>query len=170
MLKDAIAVAQDPTEKQVKVEALREAIGRGQAEAEGLDATNPERQRMNDAWCTSADPARTGDPKTAIICAKVKAKRDFFARREALIQFWCVDKSHSGSRKCLQMEFGHKMQQTDSGEERKRLAGEFNADRSAEATAALEQETKEMMHAACASPVGKQELFSNTCAKLHTEL
>merc|ERR1711988_1312300 len=170
-LKEAIAVEVDVAEKQSRVNEFKAAVLRGEAEAEGLDATNPERQRMMDAWCESSDEARKSDPNSGVLCAKFKAKRSFMQRREILLQFWCVEQGHQGSPKCLQMAFGKKMQETDSGEERKRIATEFKADRSPESQAALEKETKEMMQAACAAPtVGKDPLFTLTCSKLHTEL
>ena len=81
VLKDAIAMA-GVEEKQAKVDELRAAILAGNAEAEGLDATNPERQRMMEAWCQSDDPARTADKKSAFMCAKAKAKSEFYKRRE----------------------------------------------------------------------------------------
>merc|ERR1719181_2412555 len=118
VLKDAIAMA-STEEKQAKVDALRAAILAGNAEAEGLDATNPERQRMMEAWCSSDDPARTGDKKSAFMCAKAKAKSEFYKRREELVAFWCGEQGHAGSPKCKQMEFGKRMSQTESGEERK---------------------------------------------------
>ena len=74
VLKEAIALAEG-AEKQAKVDELRSAILAGNAEAEGLDATNPERQRMMEAWCTSDDPARTADPKTSFQCAWCKPHR-----------------------------------------------------------------------------------------------
>jgi len=170
-LKEAIAIATDPAEKQEKVNVFKAAVLRGDAEAEGLDATNPERQRMMDAWCESSDEARTSDPKSGVLCAKFKAKRSFMQRREMLLNYWCDEQGHKGSPKCLQMAFGKRMQETDSGEERKRIATEFRADRSPESQAALEKETKEMMQAACASDtLGKDALFTLTCSKLHTEL
>lgn len=49
------------------------------------------------------------------------------------------------------------------------MAQEFNAERTPEALQALEAETRQMMQAACASSFGKQEPFSNTCAKLQTD-
>jgi hypothetical protein len=82
MLKDAIAMASAAAERQAKVDELRAAILAGNAEAEGLDATNPERQLMMEAWCSSDDPARTGDKKSAFMCAKAKAKSEFYKRRE----------------------------------------------------------------------------------------
>jgi len=164
-------MASDQAEKQARVSEFKAAVLKGEAEAEGLDATNPERQRMMDGWCESDDEGRTSDPKSVVLCAKFKAKRSFMLRREQLLQFWCVEQGHQGSPKCLQMAFGKKMQETDSGEERKRIATEFKADRSPESQAALETETKEMMQAACASPtLGKEPLFTLTCSKLHTEL
>merc|ERR1719465_41305 len=163
--KDAIAMA-SPEEKQAKVDELRAAILAGNAEAEGLDATNPERQRMMEAWCSSDDPARTGDKKSSFMCAKAKAKSEFYKRREELLAFWCGEKGHAGSPKCKQMEFGKRMTETDSGEERKRMAMEFTGAANAQERTALEQETREMMQAACASPRGATALFSTTCAKL----
>ena len=142
VLKDAIAMA-GVEEKQAKVDELRAAILAGNAEAEGLDATNPERQRMMEAWCQSDDPARTADKKSAFMCAKAKAKSEFYKRREVrephlfihdlfiycltssararvfiqeLLAFWCGEQGHAGSPKCKQMEFGKRMSQTDSGE------------------------------------------------------
>ena len=50
-----------------------------------LDATNPERQRMMEAWCQSDDPARTSDKKANFMCAKTKAKQEFYKRREELL-------------------------------------------------------------------------------------
>jgi len=165
VLKDAIAMA-EPHEKQAKVDALRAAILAGTAEAEGLDATNPERQRMMEAWCASDDPARTGDKKSSFMCAKAKAKSDFYKRREELLAFWCGEQGHAGSPKCKQMEFGKRMQSTDSGEERKRMAMEFRGASNAEERAALETETREMMQAVCTSPRGETPFFVTTCAKL----
>jgi len=161
-------MAKDAPEKQLRVDELRAAIIQGDAEAEGLDATNPERQLMMDAWCKSDDPPRA-DPKSNAMCSKFKAKHDFFLRREKLLQFWCVQQQHAGSSKCLQMEFGKKMQGTSSGEERKRMAQEFQAARTPEALDGLEKETKQMMQQACVSDLGKEELFAATCAKLQTD-
>lgn len=164
-LKDAIAMA-EPGDKPAKVEELRAAINRGEAEAEGLDNTNPERQRMMEAWCASDDPARTGDTKTSLTCAKSQAKADFLKRREGLLSFWCGEMGKAGSPKCKQMEFGKKMQETESGEERKRLAIEFKAAATVEERSGLDKETKEMMQAVCASANGEEALFQATCAKL----
>lgn len=169
-LKEAIAATTDVAEKQAKVDELKATILRGEAEAEGLDATNPERQRMMNSWCESDDEARGTDPKAGPLCAKFKAKQAFLDRREKLLDFWCVEQKQAGSPKCKQMDFGKKMQNTDSGEERKRMAADFNAARTPEAQAALEEETKQMMHAVCGSAVGKEPLFATTCAKMHTEL
>ena len=47
--KDAIAMAESAQDKQSKVNELRAAITAGNAEAEGLDQTNPERHRMMQA-------------------------------------------------------------------------------------------------------------------------
>ena len=87
-------------------------------------------------------PARTAD-KSAFMCAKAKAKSEFYKRREVrasriylfttflfiaspllrarvfiqeLLAFWCGEQGHAGSPKCKQMEFGKRMSQTDSGE------------------------------------------------------
>ena len=115
-------MAEAPEVKQAKVDELRAAILAGNAEAEGLDATNPERQRMMEGWCASDDPARTADPKTSFLCAKAKAKSEFYKRREELLAFWCGEQGHAGSPKCKQMEFGKRMQSTESGEVRLELA------------------------------------------------
>lgn len=76
-------------EKQVRVDELKAAILAGTAEAEGLDATNPERQRMMEAWCESDDPARMSERRSAFVCAKAKAKADFLKRREVSEHFAC---------------------------------------------------------------------------------
>lgn len=81
ILKEAIALATDPSDKQRRVDELRASILKGSAEAEGLDATNPDRQAMMDAWCASDDPIRH-DGKSNSVCFKFKAKHDFFLRRE----------------------------------------------------------------------------------------
>ena len=44
---------------------------------------------------------------------------------QELLAFWCTELGHASSPKCKQMEFGKRMQQTESGEERKRMAMEF---------------------------------------------
>jgi len=166
LLKEAIMMAEDTAGKQARVDELRAAVLKGDAEAEGMDATNPERQRMMEAWCASDDPVRS-DPKSDIDCAKSKAKSDFLKRRERLLQFWCIEQGKAGSPKCKQMEFGKKMQQTNSGEERKRQATAFNAARGrGETQADMEAETKQMMVAACEADLGKEGLFTTTCAKL----
>lgn len=165
--REAIAMA-DPAAKPAKVEELKSAIKEGRAEAEGLDATNPERQRAMEAWCASDDPARVDDKKTTFACAKARAKADFFKRREELISYWCGEQGHAGSGKCKQMEFGKRMQDTDSGEERKRMAIEFKGTSTVEEQAALESETQDMMKSVCASSRGETPIFSSTCAKLQT--
>ena len=66
------------------------------------------------------------------------------------------------------MEFGKRMQSTESGEERKRMAMEFRGASSAAERAALEQETREMMQAVCSSPRSSEPIFGSTCAKLQT--
>ena len=43
-LKEAIAAAMDQDDKQARVNEFKAAVLKGEAEAEGLDATNPERQ------------------------------------------------------------------------------------------------------------------------------
>lgn len=165
ILKDAIAMA-GVEDKQSKVDQLRSAILAGTAEPEGLAQTNPENHRMMDAWCSSDDPARLNDRKTTFICAKAKAKTDFFKRREELLAYWCLEQGKAGSPKCKQMEFGKRMQETDSGEERKRMAVEFKSTSTQEDQNALEAETKEMMQSVCASPRAQTPLFESTCAKL----
>ena len=66
------------------------------------------------------------------------------------------------------MEFGKKMAETDNGEDRKRMAMEFKGASNAQERQALEQETREMMQAVCASPRGETPIFGTTCAKLQT--
>lgn len=163
-------MATETADKQARVDQLKDAILKGEAEAEGMDATNPERQRMMTAWCQSTDEARN-DAKSNVMCAKAKAKGDFLMRREQLLHYWCVSQGKAGSPKCKQMEFGKLMSETDSGEERKRQAAQFNAARTAaETQQALEEETKVMMQSACDSSLGKSELFATACAKMRTEL
>jgi len=170
VLKEAIMMTTEAADKQARVDELKDAILKGEAEGEGMDATNPERQRMMTAWCASADDARK-DIKSNVVCAKTKAKADFLMRREQLLDFWCVENGKVGSPKCKQMEFGKLMSETDSGEERKRQAAQFNAARTAgETQEALEEETKAMMKAACEANLGMTELFVTTCAKMRTEL
>ena len=110
VLKEAIAMAAED-EKAAKVDALRAAILAGTAESDGLDQTNPERHRMMEAWCSSDDPARLADKKTTFMCAKARAKTDFFKRREELLTYWCQEQGKAGSPKCKQMEFGKRMQE-----------------------------------------------------------
>ena len=167
-LREAIAMAEPGDDKQARVEELKTAIRDGRAEAEGLDATNPERQRAMEAWCASDDPVRIDDKKATFVCAKAKAKGDFFRRREELLAYWCGEMGHAGSPKCKQMEFGKRMQQTESGEERKRMAMEFKGATTAEEQSVLDTETKEMMQSVCASSRAETPIFSNTCAKLQT--
>ena len=58
---------------------------------------------------------------------------------QELLNFWCGEQGHAGSPKCKQMEFGKRMQSTESGEERKRMAMEFKVHtRARDATQALE--------------------------------
>jgi hypothetical protein len=66
---------------------------------------------------------------------------------QELISFWCVEQGRAGTAKCKQMEFGKKIQETESGEERKRMAIEFHSASTDTEHAALEMETKEMMQA-----------------------
>ena len=60
-------MADDPGAKQAAVDALKASVLKGNAEAEGMDATNPEQQRMMEGWCASNDGARA-DPKTNVMC------------------------------------------------------------------------------------------------------
>jgi hypothetical protein len=46
------------------------------------------------------------------------------------------------------------------------MAMEFKGAGTAAERTALEQETREMMQAVCASPRGETSIFSTTCAKL----
>jgi len=165
VLKEAIAMA-DGDEKAAAVAALKSAIISGNAEAEGLDQTNPERNRMMDAWCESNDPARVDDKKSTFVCAKAKAKSDFFKRREELLTYWCTEQGKVGSPKCKQMDFGKRMQQTESGEERKRMAIEFKSASTVEERDALENETREMMQSVCGTRRAQTPLFESTCSKL----
>ena len=162
-LREAIAAA-DAAARPAAVELLKTAIADGRAEAEGLALTNPDRQRAMEAWCASADPARTQDPKSGFLCAKTTAKADFFKRREVLLATWCDTMGKAGSPKCKQMAFGKKMQETESGEERKRLAVEFKSATTQAERDALEAETSEMMAAVCATH--QEALFEHACAKL----
>ena len=71
--------------------------------------------------------------------------------------------AHSGACVC---------QDTESGEERKRIATQFNAARGADYTQEeLRAEMTRMMSAACdPDALGADELFATTCAKVRTEL
>ena len=51
-------------------------------------------------------------------------------------------------------------------QDRKRMAMEFKGANTEQERAALEQETREMMQAVCASPRGGTPIFETTCAKL----
>ena len=162
---DAIALATNPEDKIKKVDLLRGAIGRGEVQARGLDATNPERHQMMLGWCDSSDSSDEKSKKGA--CDRAYAHRDRIARRTSLIQFWCVEQGQRESAKCQQMQFDEQMSKTESGAERKRLAERFRASRLDVDPTATELETKQMMHAICASLAGKTELFSKTCAKIY---
>lgn len=83
-LKEAIMMADDSASKQDRVDELKSAMARGEAEADGMDATNPARQQMMDGWCRSDDTLRAG-PKGAVMCARAKAKSDFLKRREVSV-------------------------------------------------------------------------------------
>mmetsp|Transcript_21829 Transcript_21829/g.46154 ORF Transcript_21829/g.46154 Transcript_21829/m.46154 type:complete len:235 (-) Transcript_21829:663-1367(-) len=164
---EAIARLVEPDQKNEQVKKLQEAILRGEIEAQGLDATNPDRHRMMEAWCSSAD--EEGNKNKKPICARAQAHKDFVQRRELLMKFWCEEQGQKGSAKCRQMEYGQRMHATTSGAERLKLATEFKTGRDT-APADLEAETKQMMHAICASPHGKTPLFMPTCSRSHLEL
>jgi len=166
-LTDAIAQAEEPGDKQANVEKLKQAIQRGEIDAQGLDATNPERHQMMEAWCESSDEA--SNKAKAPICRRAASHKDFVKRRDALVEFWCVQKGQAQSAKCKQMEYGQKMYNTPSGAERKRLSAEFKQAGGGEMQQ-VEQETKAMLQALCASPTGKEALFKATCSRTHSEL
>ena len=88
------------------------------------------------------------------------------ASSQELLKYWCVEQGKAGSAKCKQMEFGKKMQDTDSGEERKRIASEFNSATTDADREALESETKNMMLSVCGSRHAQMPVFRNTCSKL----
>merc|ERR1712113_614885 len=150
------------------VDKLKAAVQRGEVDAQALDATNPERHWMMEAWCESADSK--GEAAKERVCKRVAMHKDFIQRREILEAFWCVEKGNTGSPKCKQMDYGKKMYSTVSGADRQRLTTEFKASGAAASTEDMEAETKKMMAAICASPKGKAALFKTTCSRLHSEL
>ena len=166
-LTDAIAQAEEPSDKQANVDKLKQAIQRGEIDAQGLDATNPERHQMMEAWCESSDEASS--KAKAPICRRAAAHKEFVKRRDALVQFWCVQQGHANSAKCKQMEYGQKMYKTPSGAERKRLSAAFKEAEGA-SMQNVEEETKKMLQALCSSPTGKEPLFKTTCSRTHSEL
>lgn len=87
--------------------------------------------------------------------------RQFYERRKVLIAYWCGEMNKKGTAKCRQMEFGTKMQETESGDERKRLAAEFKRDDQS----LVDDETKEMMATICRAEVGKVALFEVACGR-----
>eukprot|EP00316_Scyphosphaera_apsteinii_P016694 CAMPEP_0119300364 /NCGR_PEP_ID=MMETSP1333-20130426/2312_1 /TAXON_ID=418940 /ORGANISM="Scyphosphaera apsteinii, Strain RCC1455" /LENGTH=195 /DNA_ID=CAMNT_0007302103 /DNA_START=144 /DNA_END=731 /DNA_ORIENTATION=- len=165
---EAIATSTEAAEKTRLVEKLKQSIQAGQIDAQGLDATNPERHRMMEAWCDSTDEANNVAKKGP--CIRAANHRSFVKRRETLLTFWCEEQGQAGSPKCAQMEFGQKIQNTDSGAERKRLAADFKAKQPSNVEDQVKEETKQMMHAVCASSHGKTELFKSTCSRIHHEL
>uniref|UniRef100_A0A7S3RTX2 Uncharacterized protein n=1 Tax=Strombidinopsis acuminata TaxID=141414 RepID=A0A7S3RTX2_9SPIT len=166
-LTDAIASATEESEKISRVDKLKAAIQKGLVDGQAVDATNPERHEMMDAWC--ADQSTEDAATKRQVCARVRNRKDFVARREVLLQWWCGEQGHGESVKCKQMEFGKKVESTMNGTERKALALEFKASQPADAEALIDEEQKEMMRAVCASIHGKDDLFRSLC-KNHMEL
>jgi len=165
---EEIARAVEPEEKNRLVEKLKDAIRRGEIEAQSLDATNPERHRMMEAWCASSDEASSKAKKH--ICKRADAHKDFVARRQTLVDFWCGEMGHAGSPKCQQMEYGKRMHATATGAERLQLATEFKASQTGTSSQSIEEETREMMGAICKSNHGKTPIFLSTCSRPHSEL
>lgn len=107
----------------------------------------------------------SASPLTRPLAPRLRAGA-FGSCTQELLSYWCGEQGHSGSAKCKQMEFGKRMTETDSGEERKRMAMEFHGASTAAEKSALEQETRDMMQAVCSSPRAEAALFVSTCAKL----
>ena len=118
---DAIASAHEDSEKVARVDRLKAAIQAGDVDGQAVDATNPERHLMMDAWCEDSS-AEDASMKKAV-CARVRNRKDFVGRRDVLIEWWCGEQGHHDSVKCKQMEFGKKVETTLSGPERKVRAG-----------------------------------------------
>jgi hypothetical protein len=117
-LTDAIASAHEEREKVARVDRLKAAIQAGQIDGQAVDATNPERHEMMDAWCADRLTGEDGSAKRQL-CFRVRNRKDFVARRDVLLQWWCGEQGHASSAKCRQMEFGKRIESTMSGVERK---------------------------------------------------
>lgn len=117
-LTDAIASANEESEKVARVDRLKAAIQAGQIDGQAVDATNPERHEMMDAWCADRLTGEDGSSKRQI-CGRVRNRKDFVARRDVLVQWWCGEQGHESSVKCRQMQFGKRVESTMSGVERK---------------------------------------------------
>jgi len=118
-LTDAIASAVEESDKVARVDKLKAAIQAGQIDGQAVDATNPQRHDMMDGWCAD-DSAVEEDPSTKRqVCARVRNRKDFVARRGVLLQWWCGEMKHFSSVKCKQMQFGTQVESTLSGAERK---------------------------------------------------
>ena len=69
-LTDAIASAVEESEKVARVDKLKAAIQAGQIDGQAVDATNPERHDMMDAWCADASAVDDSSIKRQVLIIK----------------------------------------------------------------------------------------------------
>jgi len=105
---EAIQQAPDVERRRPLVQQLRAKVEAG--EVEGGTAANPlgsaERTRAMKGWC-ELNEGRPDDEKKVKqqLCGLYSARLQNVARRNTLVQFWCVDRKHAGSPKCAQLSF-----------------------------------------------------------------
>ena len=149
------------------VQQLRAKVEAG--EVEGGTAANPlgsaERTRAMKGWC-ELNEGRPDDEKKVKqqLCGLYSARLQNVARRNTLVQFWCVDRKHAGSPKCAQLSFMRKLVGITSPQARAKAIEQFKTSRPEGAQAESAKEAAAMMTQVCASELAAQ--FATVCKKL----
>ena len=164
---EAIQQAPDVERRRPLVQQLRAKVEAG--EVEGGTAANPlgsaERTRAMKGWC-ELNEGRPDDEKKVKqqLCGLYSARLQNVARRNTLVQFWCVDRKHAGSPKCAQLSFMRKLVGITSPQARAKAIEQFKTSRPEGAQAASTKEAAAMMTEVCASELAAQ--FATVCKKL----
>ena len=164
---EAIQQAPDVERRRSLVQQLRAKVEAG--EVEGGTAANPlgsaERTRAMKGWC-ELNEGRPDDEKKVKqqLCGLYSARLQNVARRNTLVQFWCVDRKHAGSPKCAQLSFMRKLVGITSPQARAKAIEQFKTSRPEGAQAASAKEAAAMMTEVCASELAAQ--FATVCKKL----
>ena len=124
---------------------------------------------MMKGWCelNEGRPVEGKQVKKQV-CGQFAMRTANVARRDALIAFWCENRKHDGSPKCLQLRFMRKLVAITNPQARAKAVEQFKSSRGEGAQQAASEESAVMMRAVCADPTLAAK-FAATCAQLKGE-